>query len=419
MAQCLASLVTFLILTKPVTDMFWQWRIGMGSAATSAQGLLGLAFVALAVPLAVKGVRGGKGPERAVSVLFLVFSAMVVMALTMRGGQKDFLLKYLASLSAFVVVPWAFSRPRSWRFPVMAVVAAAMAVTVALQLGGVLPHHVFDNIHIYDATSPNHVMQVGRLSGAYYHPLDLMRVLIWGWLAFVGGAGIGLAPWVGAAALSAVALLTTHRATLVLMLCSCLAAAVLSRSRKRALAAIALLPATWALTGLVFHATTGKPILATMIPGEFYLAGSTPIAPIEEGAFVGAPKLQTDLVADNNIRFANGRGTFWVAHWRWVRAFAPSELTFGSGRLPIPLRELEPHSQLIDAFERFGIVGVLLLAVFLIAVLWAAPAAPLAKILCFMTIAFYGAMTEILVMPTFSLMAAAFLWWEPSQRRRP
>ena len=407
----LVALVFFLILTRPITDMFWQFRVGVGSLATSPQGWLGLLFILLALPVAMQQVSRGRGAQRIVAALFLVFFTLVAMGFAIHGGQMDFILKYVSSLSAFVVVPWAFAHPRPWRHGLAAAVVVAVVGSAFLQLFGVLPYHVFDNIHVYDPSSHNNIMQVGRLSGAYYHPLDLMRVLIWVWFALLLGLVRGPVRAAILAAVPAAALFTTHRVTMIVILLSA-AVASMSRPRSRGLMALILCVAIWAFSGVGYKAVTGKPILSTMIPSEFLTSTNEDPVPAQ-GEFVAKPSVRLQLVESNNVRFANGRGTFWAAHWGWLRTFAPLELAFGTGRRPIPLREWEPHNQAIDAMERFGILGILILAAFFLAAIRSAPASLLAKVLAVVALALYGAMTEILVMPTFSLMAAAFLWWEP------
>jgi hypothetical protein len=403
-----------LILTglKPLIDCTWNLKMG----PFNLQSLVGLLMVAAAT---VEGLRQHKGHWRAFLVVALAIPALTIL----NGGSMIFTLKYLASYAGFFLVPVLILRARREQLKYLRwAVAISLVVVVAslfLQMAGLIPWQSFDQFgHDFygkpGLTPSNNI--VGRLTGFYYHPLDLARFLAWVFMAVVAECLVYYPAVAGFIFLQYVFLRTTHRTTMIYaVLTTALICFMQSpTNKKRVMSFTALLAVTvlswWAgITMTKTHTPVG---MEDLFNANHF---------VDARALTSPPGTFED---NHGVQLNMGRGRYriWVTHGQWVSStFSAREWLLGSGRTPMNVVDEEPHQQLLDFLERYGLIGTALLVWAFWVGFAAIPAALSLKVAAAVTLVWYGLVTECLVMPTFTWCAALYMttpFWLRSKRKR-
>jgi hypothetical protein len=420
--------ILLLLASKPIIDLLWASKI------THIYSF----FVLLALPFLWFGLRSSVKPKSGNSTIILGIVAIVYLSadsLFLINDSESFTLnsKYLLSVVGLFILSHVFYAVLPAQINKMRLVYALIIATTCslaacfLQVMGAIPYYVYDKLPYFSSTT-NHWAEVGRLSGVYYHPLDLVRFLIWPYIAIgiVYFSKNVITRW---ASILLVALFlmqflflrTTHRATLVYSILVLFLIAALNRATKRFFVATTVTVLAWVISAQVFSYQTGFPFKTTFVPGHFF--GSTipkdyndgpKVVPNSINRLVESTGLNLDKGAKYILR-AQGRHIFWRDHIDYIKSFSLPELLLGANpRRTMPEgMEPQPHNQLLDWVERYGIIGSVFLTFVFCYFYWMIPSTGFVRFLVAMTICYYSIFTEIMIMPTFVWMAGFALYLLP------
>lgn len=395
---------------KPITDLFWNVRVNVGGQSLN----LNLAMSALSIGCGLAcAIRQGLRRDRNGLVCLIALMVVIFGLFSKNDLSKPETLKYASSIAGLYLVSLGVKSAHKF---VGSAILFSITITVlscVAQLFRFLPFHSYDRLPRFEGSRALWY-DVGRLSGAFYHPLDLMRVLIWPFwfavLSFINRNG-KYSQKVALILISVFQFLvyrTTHRASMVISLAGVILLGGVQRKLKSTITILFVVATTWVASALVLSREYEMPLRSAFVVGHFLGVGFNPNYD---------PDIQTDetrfkitenkLALNQGLNFvvrAQGRQVYWRQHAQWLGRFSVREWMFGA-RQNIPKDiEAEPHNQVIDFIERFGLVGTIILLACFSWLLYSVPSTTLARVIVFGTAIIYGTFTEILVMPT-------FVWW--------
>lgn len=402
----------FLIFTtltlglKPVLDFFWNYKIPLGNFSLSFQGIIGLIWIAFAISLSVISIRNRTHQ------LYLIFFSLCTTNLVRHTGTSDFTLKYCSSISGLVIIPLLFEVLRSqhrymkqlrWFTNVS---LSLIGASLLLQLSGVIPWHTFDDlvIGIDPINCATTLKKTGRLTGFYYHPLDLLRTTIWFFLGLAERSF--LAPtnitYFAIAAFSFFATRTVHRTSLILCVLLVVLLSIRHKNFGRGSKIIVIFLLSFAASLSFFSFTSGYNYWSLFGRSKFIFANAQEckgLSDLIQETIRSTPEKNTEW------KVGRSRSHYWKTHARWIKdTFTPMEWLIGTSHDFPKNEEPEPHNQLIDSLERFGILGTVLIIAMILITFRQIPAPTYWKGAILFILGFYGMITEVLVMPT-------FMWW--------
>lgn len=396
-----AFLTLALCALKPFIDSFWILKLSFFSITLNAQSIVAMLFscVALFVSLRVLLERKYKW-ERISACFFLVLLFVLALSILRKTCSLEFSLKYLSSAAGFFLIPWASRYVSNSYLSLLRKCVLFSVVWVVfgavLQWSGLLHWHASELL--FNFSNPqSHLIPINRLTSFYYHPLDLMRVLIWVWIYMVfqiitGAWGVGNYVWL--MGFQGIFLRTTHRISLVWSLVLLIVTAFHHRKMKRGLCLVVGICMTWGLFVGLIQKTENVNFLGIISP-VFQSGGSTTYFP---------EKTSDQPIGKTVDVHLRGRTIWWKEHLHWIQGFNTSEWLLGTSRIYPENQEAEPHQQFLDWIEKFGFIGlVLFLLQFLITVYFVESSVFL-KVQVTATLLVYSMMTEVWVAPT-------WIWW--------
>ncbi|HRK03203.1 MAG TPA: O-antigen ligase family protein, partial [Oligoflexia bacterium] len=377
--------------------------------------------------------------------LFLLILFLVGMACYRSTTSLEFAFKYLSSFSGLIFIPWAFeqltkvSRPERSNFELFKWLTllsiTAVILGVLLQAAGLVPWRSYDLIppsYFGHAFAEEPLKKVWRLTGFYYHPLDLIRVLVWPYFFLVLLASRlpenrRTVPILLFAGMHLIFIGNTHRMTLFFLLTSTVFLFWYLGSAKFSAYGLLIVLVSWLIGILLFSAVHRTNFSHIFAPSQFInvpklalkfnyrLKSITTDPPVLNAPIVPAIPLEKQQIIT-----LRGRGYFWKNHFNRTLEFSAAEWLFGTSKAFIGSpnspdgvwNDSQPHSQVLDALARFGVIGLLLILAFYIYVFgFQFKLGPIAGSLALGTLAWYGIFTEVLIMPTFSWWALLFVWF--------
>lgn len=161
--------IFFFLVTKPLWDLTWRWRFfqlfGQGVNIQTFVGLFVLGMNAVAIYY--------RASWRRLPRLVLIFVGCATLSVLLSFSAEGFneLLRLLAGVGFFYSAgPLLANRARFDRFRKLFLCATSVPILLSfLQVAGVLPYEYWDW---------NEAGEVGRASGTYQHPLDIIFFLI-------------------------------------------------------------------------------------------------------------------------------------------------------------------------------------------------------------------------------------------------
>lgn len=385
-------LVEMLIFIKPITDFFWNQKHDFLGYPVNPQTCLSLVVLALSLTVFLRRKRA-LFPQ--VTWLFLFVLLLGVADLAFRTQQASFTLKYLSGLAIFPLClacgypSQTSQRQNVFLKPLALAVIAALLIAAILQIAHVLPFYVYEDVH----------HTIPRLSGPYYHPLDFVRVSIWYQLAITLAIFSctrkrdAVLWWAILFVIDFVLYKTTHRSTFVLTVVATLFLGWRLRQIKTAAMLIAMLLFSFAASSRFFNVGLAPSFDKVFLANNFIdVQGRTQPDP---------QALRQQKPSTLTISVARARSKYWSEHVKWISGFSLSEHILGTSRQYPEGQEAEPHNQIIDFHERYGLLGLTLIASFLFAAIRALKPDPTILQAGLIVMIVYAMITEILVMPTF------------------
>lgn len=231
------TLVVFLLVAKPIIDLTWRLEFAsIIGQRVNLQAIAGMVPVSLAALLFVW--RRRRLVHSRVVLAFALLAALAVAVTPTAVGARE-LLRLLSGLSIFFIAGHVLEDERQFdRFARWFVIASTVPVLLALfQALGYLPFEYWDW---------QGGQKVGRASGTYQHPLNLIMFLVYAIplaLYLEGKEGrmrnrIGYWVFIGLSLTAAI--FTRHRAGLVVLTIEILAWFVLNRRYKVVFASLAI-----------------------------------------------------------------------------------------------------------------------------------------------------------------------------------
>lgn len=406
-----AIVVLALVCLKPVIDFSAPFRL---ASSLNFQGVVALFVLMLALGITFfrlsknRFARGSSEPiVYAVDICFALFSVLAAINILWAGFSKTLILKYWASLSGVVIIPWAIEvvyrkKPRlNW--PI-----ALIFFSIMLVISGLMFQRFVTTLHRRLDFFAG-VGNIVRLTGFYDHPFETFRALIWPMailgVNFISGSrkkmiicGVALFT------LQAILLKTTHRTSLMLSILLPIIVGFIYGRAKRGMMLTGIIALAWLSWNIVPNSViTPDRIFSTQnfkdVEKMEVLIEKGQVTPGDEQSIL-KPFLKEQS-------FGRGRSRLWARHIQWISDYTWYEMLLG-GKKPMTVdpRILypEPHNQLIDAFETFGLLGVILIfGIFLFGII-RVPADPMLKFSILFCVAWYSVPAEPLAAPT-------FLWW--------
>ncbi len=402
----LGFLLLLLVASKPVLDFFWQSKFSLFGRSISPQGLLGIAFFLLSFFIANFDFRNEKNFRQVAAFRFCyAFSMLLILSrLCFKIGDAEMTLRYGASMAALIIIPWSVRSVAGDTKKISSIGAllvfslVSVIATIILQLLGFLPWQSFDNFFLMQKLVE--ITKVGRLSGAYFHPLDLVRVLIWPYLLICNLMLVQNQKKLNTIMLfslftlwNLVLFLTTHRLSIFLAVTIISLLCWQKKTLRICLQAYLLICLSWLIGGAMIAERAKAPIEKVIS-----VANLTSNPSDGSDASLSISKFATNA--------SRGRLHFWQQHFDWISSFSVLELASGTRRdFPKDAdHEAQAHNQLLDLLERFGILGVLSFVAAIILGIWKMQVPPPWKISTLACLGIYSLITEPLFAPT-------FLWW--------
>lgn len=429
-APFLKNIIVIGFLLKPLVDFLWDSKISLGAHLASPTMIPNLFITLMALSVALR-------KKDAQSRVFALVTCCFVASIFWNPINLIFSLRYWASFSGvYLILQMNFQRltsvEKSRYLNLAACVAGIVVLSTLFQIFGLVPYLTKDwlisNIkHIQgDWTNVDFDRTVvSRVSGLYYHPLDLVRVLIWPYLFMVTFLGIDshsvklnfnrtLIYAVLFFAMNLIVYLTTHRTTLLLFLF---------------LPSLMLLFLRNFSAKIKFALTTLLPIFIAWAVGTTFLVNRYNVSPYSAflpGSLIGlglskqgSGQTNLDSVKGGLLLsiHANGRGIpndgFWPVHLKYISSLPLEEKLLGTQTPFPPGREAQPHNLFLDLLERYGILGCCFLllvlcswAIKMLLSLWKSETrfGPFNVVAVSVIFIVYNFITEAFNMPTFA-------WW--------
>jgi len=445
----LATALLSVVALKPAIDFAWKVRVGTLGFSTSIQGVLGIVVFFVSVLLAsLQLFKRGQSDRkfRNLAALFLGTSAYLVTGILRKTTNTEFALKYVASLAGLIFIPWSFhvlkgndsSTSKKLRWLIAATVSLVI-LSLFLQLLGILPWQTFDMLPVkFFGENFGSLLKVGRLTGFYYHPLDLVRSLVWVFnammLLYITGIRSGKTSLLMLmAAYQFLLVRTTHRSSMILSVSTMAFLFLYSRRWRPIVAIFAVTLVGWLSSALVFKAIDGVDFFTVFSPAPLIMSRpdipetvKTSAASPHQGLGLNlAPPVNIDEAklasAETPVLLLRGRTAFWRSHFAWLGSFSAREWLLGTSRHFPANKEAEPHNQAIDSIERFGLIGLLLICGIYLYAFMIMPVPSTWKLVALGTLFCYGMMTEVIVMPTFTWWAVLFVYaplWLPVKKQQ-
>jgi O-antigen ligase len=163
--------IFFFLVTKPLIDLTWRWEFfNIFNQRVNPQAIVAIIVAALSGILLVSSRRSPRHSRRV--ILLLGFATLSVIVTPTSWGVNE-LLRLFAGLSFFFTAGFVLREQEKFdRFAVFLLVALCVPLVLALlQVAGILPYEYWDWIGWSE--------RVGRASGTYQHPLELVFFLVY------------------------------------------------------------------------------------------------------------------------------------------------------------------------------------------------------------------------------------------------
>ncbi len=330
--------IFFFLVFKPLIDLTWRWEfLQVFNQRVNPQAILSMCAVVLNLIVAA---HVGKKPRHFRLVLLFVGLATLSVALTPTSWSINEWLRLLSGVSFFFSAGLVLQEKNKFdRFSLSLLIAVCVPLVLSIfQLLELLPYEYWDWIN---------QQPIGRVSGTYQHPLDIVFFLVY-------AVPVALYRWEEASNritekifLSIFLLLvflnlifTYHRSGWIAILAELGIWYALKNQLKRVLIGSLVL----LLIGVAFSSW----VLTFYEPGTEILSG------------------QADLASG---QFLRGRGANWIGYLISYSEGGPVRWVFGKGGsiadLSLPgisavLAEDEPHNDFIRILHAYGIVGLAL-----------------------------------------------------------
>jgi hypothetical protein len=408
------SLTLLLIAAlKPFLDLGWDLKFFILEKSLSIPALFNLLFLSLSVVFLFQvyfQANFQKRPKIKKSILTLYFVCCFFIFKNVFGNLSilEFSIKYLSSITGLLVLPYAWKLQSNFSKRTVflaAIFSFSIVLTgMLLQVLGIIDGKTVDLFTKGDVFSTTNLATqeaVYRITGFYYHPLDVIRTLIWGIvLLLLNTITVPLA-FLWTILFLAIAL-TTHRSSIFLVSFLQLFVPILQKNIKKlftflalsTLATVLLLVLPWKHTKLGF----------SVLFDPLHFKDSRPVT-VHTPNFSSASKISS-FKEEKKVIYFRGRSEIWVSHINWILSFSPKEVLFGTNhKPPLELFDSEPHQQFLDWIERYGIFGCISFFTFIVfQILSIQKTQRLASFLTLFILFFYSFLTETFVMPT-------FVWW--------
>ena len=422
-ALCSLLLVSF----KPIIDFFWETKLKLGHLAVNLQGFAALILLGLTILLLIMhrtSLISKKIPTWA-QFLFWVLSVLAIYHILVVPRSLEWTLKYWTAASGLLFIPWASSvllerasydpKPYYWISKSIGISLSLVFIGMLLQLFGLKDWATLDTFQ--------NLGNVGRLTSFYYHPLDLVRVLIW--VAALLTILL-LAPsknqtrsqaillWSSFFFLNFLLLRTTHRTTLIFCLFLPLILGLLNKKIPKGILMTFVVILSWNVWGFL---PSGRGFSVGIFELNHFIDFGT-TAP--DSSQIGSPSTGVaPIKKEFEFEFGRGRSKIWHEHWEWMKTFTPLEWALGAREeWPRDSQFLQTHNQVIDLVETFGLVGLFVLGSLLTLTLISSSASLSFKVPIALVYFFYAMISQPLVSPTFVWWSLVFLTF-PSWKTAP
>lgn len=424
----IACLVITIVGIKPVIDCAWSVRVGWGGFKTSLQGFIGIGFLALSTGLALIAFKDGglwKGFSaferrrlQIMAALFLMTLGVIAFSTIRFKPGIEFALKYASGAAGLFTVSWCLFYIRNdakrlfWLSAFVLVSFAVLCGAMLLQVFGLIQWQVFDLVPWMPPNGFASWAQVPRLTGFYYHPLDVFRTGIWGFLfllffIFRAKKSKLFRFVLLMIAFQVLALWTTHRASFLVMILATVLAVFFFKAPKRGTLALSAIAVGW-LIGVISYVSYND-IQVSSLFSKLHFVDSRFVEQRRDTLPKSeSPKITESLKPWAEIGVARGRSYIWYDHIQWIADFSADEMIWGTRKAFPKGKEAEPHSQVLDLIERFGFVGLFLFIALYGYSFVSLPVTWYWKGFALAMLGWYGLITESLVMPTFTWWAMLF-----------
>jgi O-antigen ligase len=333
------SWILFLLLSKPLIDLTWNWRFfriaeqGVNIQTFAGLFTIGLNAIAISISLSWRRL-----PQRV--LIFLACALLSLLISPSSWGINEYLRLLTGTLFFYTAGPVLADPERFDRFAKGFLLIVAVPVVFSFgQLAGVLPYSYWDWAE---------GEQIGRVSGLYETPLGLVFLFIYAFpvaLHIAFGRSQSLTTrslaWIFLMLATLSLAFTYHRAGYIAIALEVIIWLYLSKGRKAAISLLAV------LTLLTLLSMSWLRIL---------------YAPLEQ-----VLQETTAIESDELLR---GRGFQWVLYMNSFVSSGPVHWVFGLGGSVIAgvdegdrsyvLSPNEPHNDFIRILHAYGIVGLLL-----------------------------------------------------------
>lgn len=338
------------------------------------------------------------------SCFYFFFSALV------HNYDLKFLFRYLTGVSALPILLILIENKykiKPYHKTLFYLVLLSIILSMVFQISGIAPYYSYDDLLV-----GHRFEQIERLTGFYFHPLDLMRTLSWIILiltySLIDKYNIGAV--ILMILIQAFVFKTTHRSTLVLFLLLLPFLSLMVRNLKLMIFFVLVTILSWSISAKINTTKFHYSVLDILAPSFFIKIKAD--GKVVENENVNKTILDTKVTNKNvSIAISNfrGRGDIWSNHIAFIKSFSFKEYLLGTNR-KVPFNiEPEPHNQFIDWVERYGLIGTLLFMSLIITFIVKVPTMLIWKISAIMVVMLYSNITEIFVMPTFVWWMGAFL----------
>lgn len=330
--------VVFFLVTKPLVDLTWRWQfLDVLNQRVNLQAILGVLVAILNCLVAVFGRRKPRYSRR---VLLLLAVATLSVIVTPSSWGVNELVRLFAGVSFFFTAGLILGEKGKFdRFAVMFLAIVCVPLVLSLfQVAGLLPFEYWDDL-------PDG-QRIGRASGTYQHPGDLIFFLIY-------AVPLALYRWGE--------IEKGQRERIFLIAFSVLAAlALVFTFHRMGWIVIAVELAVWYASRKQFKRIILGSVVVLVLAAVF----SDRISILYQGVtelFSG----ETDFASGNFIR---GRGANWIAFLTSYAQGGPVRWIIGKGGSVaqvslasiIEYSEDEPHNDYIRILHAYGLAGVCL-----------------------------------------------------------
>ncbi len=353
--------VLSVIMVKPLIDLFWSYRFDILGRGINLQSLIGCLAILYSQIYAIKYIIREKRVcyNNFVPFFYLCFTALCIYRLVFNPEQLREILVYLSAFSGFIIFESLktflkrLNKQEISRFLFLGCLSFLIVSLLGVfQLSGFIDYYVADFVD-------DDRIRFNRLTAGYSHPLELARTFIWiyflGILMFIDTLKFSYSYPI--LYIQYLFIHTTHRATCLLSLFGGIAIAIYQRHKYRSL--------------------KKRIKYVCMLVFSIFLIWTLGTS-FSESLSLGKIFHIDHFVKNKNI--GRGRGGIWKKHFEWIGGFSFSEYLVGTDRA-FPYKEFrgvythqyvgmkglpkqdisyaDTHSQYLDIFERFGIVGLL------------------------------------------------------------